>query len=192
MESVHFIGGRSQKTVGFCSYLANFSQLFYCRLAKRYTSRTVMRSLLVLLLFLSLKTFACGEEGKEFYPFIVKLEEQRNSQQKLKVFEILSPIKKGEEFLSSVTARLEGEFELNLDIREDFSYVGNYYRSYISVANKHIDEIEIILSYNTTNKDRSNMLFCANWKIYKLTKLLSFEPAKEVPEIPPPPPKPQD
>jgi hypothetical protein len=24
-----------QKTVGFCSFLANFSQQFYCRLAKR-------------------------------------------------------------------------------------------------------------------------------------------------------------
>jgi hypothetical protein len=28
-----------QKTVGFCSFLANFSQQFYCRLAKRYVSR---------------------------------------------------------------------------------------------------------------------------------------------------------
>ncbi|GAB5994501.1 hypothetical protein AE1304_39600 [Aeromonas enteropelogenes] len=25
-----------QKTAGFCSFLANFSQLFCCRLAKRY------------------------------------------------------------------------------------------------------------------------------------------------------------
>ena len=104
-----------------------------------------MRRLLALLLCFSLKSFACGEEGKEFSPFAIEFESQRNSQLELKVFEILSPIKKGDEFLSSITARLEGEFEVNLDIREDFSYIGDYYRSYISVANKHSDKIEIIL-----------------------------------------------
>jgi hypothetical protein len=138
-----------------------------------------------LLLLFSSRTFACGEESKEFSPFVIEWESKSSSQQNFKVFEIISPIKKGNEFLSSVTARLEGEFIIDLDIKEDFAYVGDYYRSYISIAKKHIDKIEIVLSYNTTKKDRSNMLFCANWEIYKLTKLLSFEPAKEAPISPP-------
>ena len=97
-----------------------------------------------------------------------------------------SPIQKGDEFLSSVTARLKGEFEVNLDIREDYSYIGEYYRSYISIAKKHVDDLEIALSYNTTKKDRSTIIFCANWKVYKLTELLSFKAAAEAP---PPPPR---
>ncbi|MBC3766469.1 hypothetical protein [Neptunicella marina] len=147
-----------------------------------------MRRFLILLLIISSKTFACGEETKEFSPFALKFEDQQTSQQELQVFEILSPVKKGDEFLSSVTARLEGEFEVNLDIREDFSYIGNYYRSFISIPNKYIDKVEVVLSYNTTKKDRSTMLFCANWKIYKLRELLSFEAANEAPPPTSPPP----
>lgn len=140
-----------------------------------------MRIFLALLFLLSLKAFACGEEVNEFFPFSVEIIEKDNPSQKLKVYEILSPIQKGDTFLSSITAKLDGEFELALDIHEDFSYVGDYYRSYLSVASKHVDNIEIIMSYNTTKRDRSNMIFCANWKVYKLTELLSFEPAEAAP-----------
>ncbi len=148
-----------------------------------------MRTFLAFIFLFSLKAFACGEEVKEFLPFSVEIIEKNNPNQKLKVYEILSPIQKGDTFLSSITASLNGEFELALDIREDFSYIGEYYRSYLSVASKHVDKIEIIMSYNTTKKDRSNMIFCANWKVFKLTELLSFEPAGEAP---PPPPRAPD
>jgi hypothetical protein len=140
-----------------------------------------MRVLLVLLFFVSLKSFACGEEVKGFYPFSIELIESNNTDKKFKIYEILSPVKKGETFLSSITAKVEDEFQIDLDIREDFNYIGSYYRSYLSVASKYIDQIEIILSYNTLNKERSGMIFCANWKIYKLTELLNLEQAEKVP-----------
>ncbi|NMR26905.1 hypothetical protein HH219_15455 [Pseudoalteromonas sp. NEC-BIFX-2020_015] len=148
-----------------------------------------MCRLLGLLFFFSLNIFACGKEQKEFLPFAVEFEAQSNSLQALREFEILSPIQKGDAFLSNITASVEGEFEVSLDIRESRSYIGDYYQSYVRVANKHIDQIEISLSYNTTKKDRSNMIFCANWKDYKLTELVSFESAKKAPSGPPSPPK---
>jgi hypothetical protein len=147
-----------------------------------------MRTFLAFIFLFSLKVFACGEKAKEFLPFSVEILEKTNPNQKLKIYEILSPIQKGDTFLSSVTANLDGEFELDLDIREDFSYIGEYYRSYLSVASKHVDKIEIIMSYNTTKKDRSDIIFCAHWKVFKLTELLSFESAEEAPPPPPPPP----
>ncbi|MCL1080028.1 hypothetical protein D5R81_15740 [Parashewanella spongiae] len=134
-----------------------------------------------MLLCFSLETLACNKETQEFSPFAVEFEGQDNLQQEFKTFEILSPINKGDEFLSSITARLKGEFEINLDVREDINYIGDYYYSFINISEKNIDNIEIILSYNTTKKDRSDMLFCANWKIYKLSKLLSFVTAQEAP-----------
>jgi len=148
-----------------------------------------MRTFLALLFLFSLKAFACGEEVKKFFPFSVEIIEKNNPNQKLKVYEILSPIQKGDTFLSSITANLDGEFESALDIHEDFSYIGDYYRSYLSVASKHVDNIEIIMSYNTTKRDRSDMIFCANWKVYKLTELLTFESAEAAP---PPPPRAPD
>jgi hypothetical protein len=144
-----------------------------------------MRKFVVLFFFFSLRTFACGDE-EDFSPFAITLEAKNESEREIAVYEILSPIQKGDEFLSSVTARLKGEFEVNLDIREDYSYVGEYYRSYISIAKKHVNDLEIALSYNTTKKDRSTIIFCANWKVYKLTELLSFKAAAEAP---PPPPR---
>ena len=147
-----------------------------------------MRTVLVFLLLFSLKSLACGKDVKEFFPFSVEIIEENEPSQRLKVFEILSPIQKGDTFLSSITANLDGEFELALDIHEDFSYVGDYYCSYLSVASKHVDNIEIILSYNTTKRDRSDMILCANWTVYKLTELLSFAPAEAAPQPPPRPP----
>ena len=148
-----------------------------------------MRTFLALLFLLSFKVFACGEEAKEFFPFAVEIIEKNNPNQKLKVYEILSPIQKGDTFLSSITVNLDGEFELALDIHEDFSYIGEYYRSHLSVASKHVDNIEIIMSYNTTKRDRTDIIFCANWKVYKLTELLNFESAEVAP---PPPPRAPD
>jgi hypothetical protein len=71
-------------------------------------------------------------------------------------------------------------------VKEDYKYVGDYYRSYFSVSAKNVDKIEIILAYNTTKKDRSNIIFCGNFKQYKLTQLLEFESANDAP---PPPPR---
>ncbi len=146
-----------------------------------------MRTVLLFLLLFSVKALACGKEVKEFFPFSVEIIEKTEPSQILKVFEILSPIQKGDTFLSSISAKLDDEFELALDIHEDFSYIGDYYRSYLSVASKHVDNIEIILSYNTTKRDRSDMILCANWTVYKLTELLSFAPAKAAPSQLPPP-----
>lgn len=143
-----------------------------------------MRITLILILLLSFESFACNKEDKSFHPFAVEIIETSNSSQKMKFYELLSPIQKGENFLSSVTASVDGEFSFALDIHEDFSYKGDYYRSYLNLASKHIDQIRITLSYNTTKKDRTTLIFCANWKVYTLTELLNVEPT----EIAPPPP----
>ena len=143
-----------------------------------------MRKILALSFFLSLNVFACGEDAKEFHPFAVEIISKNKQKQSLKTFEILSPIQKGENFLSSTTALLDDEFVINLDVKEDYKYVGDYYRSYFSVSAKNVDKIEIILAYNTTKKDRSNIIFCGNFKQYKLTQLLEFESANDAP--PPP------
>ncbi|MBQ4835694.1 MULTISPECIES: hypothetical protein [Pseudoalteromonas] len=144
-----------------------------------------MYKLFILFIFFSFEIFACGDV-KAFSPFAINHEVQNKSEHEMIEYEILSPIQKGDEFLSSVTARLKGEFIVNLDIREDHNYVGEYYSSYISIAKKHTNDTEIILSYNTTKKDRSTVIFCANWSVYKLKELLAFEPAEVAP---PPPPR---
>lgn len=141
-----------------------------------------MRAFLLIILFFSLETFACGKEPKDFTPFSIEFVEKGdpNPDKKIKSFGIFSPVQKGNFFLRSITAKLDGEFSAILDIHEDFDYAG-YYSSELSIASKYVGNVEIILSYMTTRKDRSDITFCADMKTYKLTELLNSKAAQATP-----------
>lgn len=153
-----------------------------------------MRKLLVLLPFFSLAAVACGKSTETFAPFVIEKPEYKDGGHALKVYEIFAPVQKGDSFLNGVTASVVGEFIVNLDIRDDYEYVGDYYTAYISVPSKHVENLVIRMAYNATNKERSVFSFCANFKTYKLPELLSLEPVEKapVPPAPPPPPPPKN
>ncbi|KID56590.1 hypothetical protein JF50_11685 [Pseudoalteromonas luteoviolacea] len=145
-----------------------------------------MRSFIIILLsFFHISVLACEDEHV-ISPFATEVLDYNGFDTSLKYFEILSPVQKGNVYLSSITARVKGKFEFSLDIREDRTYKGNFYISNLGIPEDLLDKVEIFIAYNTTRKDRKTVIFCGNFDYYKLSELLKFEKAKQAP---PPPPK---
>jgi hypothetical protein len=163
------------------------SQQVARRLGVRYTSRTVMRYFLALIFCIGFNTYACDTSEKPFVAFAVK---QTDSPNGYLTFNILSPVKKGDFYLNGITAVVENEFIVALDIKADNEYVGDYYSSYFSIAEKHLDNVKVIMAYNATVLDRSVFAFCLNSAEYALKDLLSVEPVDKAP--PPPPGSPDE
>lgn len=143
----------------------------------------MVRYLLVLVL-LSLKTVACGDQQESFYPFAKTLDMGSSENPEMKLLELLSPIQKEEMYLSDIMLSVENEWEMHLDFSEVYDYQEEYYRSYITLHQNYLDKAIIRLSYNTTRKDRSSLAFCANWKVYSLTELLARQSTPEAPLYP--------
>ncbi|QSX31177.1 hypothetical protein JYB88_05935 [Shewanella cyperi] len=138
-----------------------------------------MYKFILLLLVLSLDATACGDKTEELHPFAIEETFDEEVQDNLKSFRILSPIHKGESFLSGIMAEVRNEFLVYLDIHEDYEYEGEYYYSYLTVADKYLNNVRITLYYDTPTKDRSVMSFCGNSKMYMLTELAEIAPAPQ-------------
>lgn len=146
-----------------------------------------MRYFLALIFCIGFNTYACDTSEKPFVAFAVK---QTDSPNGYLTFNILSPVMKGNFYLNGITAVVENEFMVALDIKTDHEYIGDYYSSYFSIAEKHLDNVKVIMAYNATVLDRSVFAFCLNSAEYALKDLLSVEPVDKAP--PPPPGSPDE
>ncbi|WP_394176545.1 hypothetical protein [Thalassotalea litorea] len=148
------------------------------------------------LLLISFEATSCGDQQPSFYPFAKTLDVDMRSYKNpdIKTIELLSPIRKKDMYLSSVTIEVENDWVMNIDFRETADYQEEYYRSTFTLHQKYLDKATITLSYNTTKKDRSSLAFFANWKIYSLTELLERRSKPEAPMylLFPPPPRTQE
>ncbi len=127
VESVHFIGGRSQKTVGFCSFLANFSQQFYCRLAKRYVSEYVLTksALIMFSIFISLSLYVGFDSllNPKYDQEVLKLQTFQGIIKKLEC-----PYKGAPDLYlkdSDITFRLTSNFGMNYCGSNSDSFINN-------------------------------------------------------------------
>lgn len=149
----------------------------------------LMLKILVLLTIWSNVALACDTENdSDFKPFALEIKDDYFLNEGLITFQILSPIKKKDMYLRHVTAVVKGELSIDLDILETSEFVGDYYSSYLSVAEKHVDKIELYFDYNGTNKSRTSFALCANWKQLSLNELLFFPQAEKSPLPSEPPP----
>jgi hypothetical protein len=125
-----------------------------------------------------INAFACGEEIKvKFIPFAIEM--KSHNQKIMKSYEMVFPItdsKKTDFFLSSFTAIVPSQFEVELNYIESRQYVGNYYSAYLTINESLINTTKIIVGYNSLDKDNTSLVFCGNFKEYSLTELLKNEP----------------
>lgn len=141
-----------------------------------------MRYFFALIFCFNFGAFACGKEDIPFVAFAIN---EIDSPEGYLTFNILSPVMKGDFYLNGITAVVENEFIVALDIKKDKEYKGDYYSSYLSIAEKHVKKVKVIMAYNATVLDRSVYAFCLNSAEYALKDLLSVEPVEKAP--PPPP-----
>lgn len=147
-----------------------------------------MKEILIFLCLLySFPVLACGEKVENFRAFAQEFETNQPKGTTV-TYLVYVPVQKGDFYLRSLSATIKDEFDFYLDIEDSSTYVGDFYESFITIAPSKINDVELVLSYNTTRKDRKNLVFCGNYKTLKFSELIDVETPAKRPELPPPPP----
>lgn len=136
-----------------------------------------MRLIVLIVLFFSFNTFACGEKSTAlFSPFAVLVENGPDDE--MQIFELNFPVKDVKEkdfFLNSIRVTVGDLFDLDVDYFERKKYVGDFYTAYLKLGKSLKEKVHIEASYNGGNKDGTSIYLCGNFKEYELVNLLEVK-----------------
>ena len=122
-------------------------------------------------------TFACdGESINEITPFATELVDY--SSDKTKQYEINFPIQDGEFFLNGISIHIPDQLRLAIEYNENTDLVGGYYSAYIEINDSVETNLDIVASYNGTNKEGTSFVLCGNFKHYNISQLLKANKKK--------------